>query len=255
MTLEIRLGAMKKLCRAMIGFTLFLGFAVFAQALPLNEKRLGQGKWNAAPDHPGHEYKVSFKKGVAKWINAIAEIDVQAEGRYTINNGAVTITGFKRTSTSIDGEIPGDMHCVLQNSEKSLRYTEELVCAPGGGGNAIGFFNTNARAKMGAERMLDGVAVIYTPGTKKPTTTVIVRKAPSKSSEALNWYSQIKDGSVEERKNLRKGEKITVLARTREKLQVDKWNNYWYYVDIDATNAMGNVPLSERGWVFGEFLK
>lgn len=226
MTLEIRMGATKKLCRAITFFTFLLGFAAFAQALPLDEKRLAQGKWNAEPDHPGYEYKLSFKKGIAKYIQAIAELDV-----------------------------PGDMRCTLLRTEKALQYTDLLSCMPVVGGNAVEFYDTNAEVKAGAERMVDGIAVIYTPAFKKPTTTVIVRKAPSKSSEALSWYSRKKDGTVEERKNLRKGEKISVLARTREKLQVDKWNNYWYYVDIDAIDAMGNVPLSERGWVFGEFLK
>lgn len=249
------MGATKKLCRAITSFTFLLGFAAFAQALPLNEKRLAQGKWNAEPDHPGYEYKLNFKKGIAKYIQAIAELDVQAEGRYTINNGAVTITGFKRTSASIDGEVPGDLRCTLLRTEESLRFTELLSCVPVAGGNQMVFFDTTAEVKAGAERTVDGIAVIYAPAFKKPTTTVIVRKAPSKSSEALSWNSRKQDGTVEERKNLRKGEKITVLARTREKLQVDKWNNYWYYVDIDAIDAMGNVPLSERGWVFGEFLK
>ncbi len=255
MTFEIRIGLMARLCRAITVCTFFLGFALFAQALPLSEKRLAQGKWNAEPNHPGYEYKLSFKKGVAKYIQAIAELDVQAEGLYTIDNGAVVITGFKRTSAGIDGEVPGDLRCTLLRTEESLQYAELLSCQPVAGGNKVDFYDTGALVKTGAERMVDGIAVIYSPAFKKPTTTLIVRKAPSKSSEALSWNSQKKDGTVEERKNLRKGEKVTVLARTREKLQVDKWNNYWYYVEIDAVDAMGNVPLSERGWVFGEFLK
>lgn len=241
--------------RAVCSCIFLLGSAVFAQSLPLTEKRLALGMWNAEPNHPGYEYKLSFKKGVAKYIQAIAELDVQAEGRYTIDNGTVVITGFKRTSDSIDGEVPGDLRCTLVRTEESLQYAELLTCQSVVGGNKVDFYDTGARVKAGAEKMVDGIAVLYLPSLKKPTTTLVVRKAPSKSSEALSWYSQKKDGTVEERKNLRRREKVTVLARTREKLQVDKWNNYWYYVEIDAVNAMGNVPLSERGWVFGEFLK
>ena len=44
------------------------------------------------------------------------------------------------------------------------------------------------------------------------------------------------------------GARITLIARTPEKHNVEKWENYWYLVEVYGLE-------NYRGWVFGELLK
>ena len=52
---------------------------------------------------------------------------------------------------------------------------------------------------------------------------------------------------------LPKGMHLIVLARTKEKASVGKWENFWYYVDpnIDWYSSCSSMT----GWVFGEFVE
>jgi len=43
--------------------------------------------------------------------------------------------------------------------------------------------------------------------------------------------------------------KLTILARTKKRERVGKWNNYWYYVEFETYFDY------MRAWVYGEFVK
>jgi len=77
------------------------------------------------------------------------------------------------------------------------------------------------------------------------TTELNIRTEPDIGSKKLK-YIDMWTGTFD---FLPKNRKFTVLARTREKDNVDKLNNYWYYVDLDE------CVETRWAWVYGEFIK
>jgi len=226
------------------------------RAMPLHEKTLAQGFWNAAPEHPGHDHKITFKAGKFQWVDAIAEKEAHYSGSYTIEKNALRLSGVKEASVGGSWPVPTEILCFLVPATDALEFEEKLACVNAGGGDfSVNFTNTKVKTKPGAERVVSDMPVIYAPGVKRPTATVVLRSMPDTSADSVTWFMLGKSGAPEARKNLLKGEKIKVLARTQKKMKVGKFNNYWYYVETDGVSEFGGVPLSIRGWAYGQFLK
>lgn len=226
------------------------------RAMPLNEKHLLQGFWNAAPEHPGHDHKITFKGGKFQWVDIIAEKEARYSGSYKLEKNALRLSGVKETSVGGSWPVPTEILCFLVPDTDALEFEEKLACANAGGDDfSVNFTNTKVKTKPGAERVVSDIPVIYSPGVKRPTATVVLRSMPDTSAGYVTWFTQGKSGDPEARKNLLKGEKIKVLARTQKKMKVGKFNNYWYYVETDGISEFGGVSLGIRGWAYGEFLK
>jgi hypothetical protein len=82
-------------------------------------------------------------------------------------------------------------------------------------------------------------------GMKKGVTTsaVKIRKTPEAEGEELVYFSEI---FAPEQKSVPNKTSVTIIARTLEKQTVQKWENYWYYVQVGAHDGV---------WMFGEFVK
>ncbi len=226
------------------------------RAVPLDEKKLLQGSWNAEPENPGHDHKITFKAGKFKWVDAIAEKDAHYAGSYKIEKGVLRLSNIKESSVGGNWPVPTEILCYLVPDVEVIEFEEKLACADAGGGTfSVSFTNTRVKAKPGVERSVSDIPVIYAPSKKRATATVVLRSMPDTSAEPVTWFVEGKSGEAVGRKNLHKGEKIKVLARTKQKKQVGKLNNYWYYVETNGVSQFGGVPLSIRGWAYGEFLK
>lgn len=81
--------------------------------------------------------------------------------------------------------------------------------------------------------------------------TAYLRSAPDVSAKPLKCvidylnYSEPYEGQV-----IAKGIKVFVIARTKTKVKVQKWENYWYYMEANQYGGKGCGP----GWIFGEFI-
>lgn len=83
--------------------------------------------------------------------------------------------------------------------------------------------------------------------------TLMVRNSPSAKADPVQW---LEDGNNDSpRTSFKKAEKVKVIARTKDKMDVGRMSNYWYYVEIDAVDEDHPVFILKNGWVFGEFLK
>ena len=85
---------------------------------------------------------------------------------------------------------------------------------------------------------------------KKVTTgviqeTVVLRSQPS----ATAARAICRESSGETFSTLPSGNIVSIIERGATPVQVGKWNNYWYRVDVLGRKCTGEV------WVFGEFLK
>ena len=114
-------------------------------------------------------------------------------------------------------------------------------------------YNHNTLIKESEIVSVNGIDAIST-GVKKGTVTNVlkIRGAPNASAKEVNFYSCV-SGETVTAKSIEKGKELTIYARTKEKEQVGKWNNHWYYIEFYSDNCEG--PDSVTGWVFGEFVK
>jgi hypothetical protein len=221
----------------------------------LTEERLTRGKWNATPNVHSGNITLSFNKGIVKWNNEVADSDARYTGKYTITGNQALIRGLKMMRGGEEQSFP-DYNCVLRDADDSPQYREKLVCANiGQDDNPEQFFDTAATMKVGTEKYFEKVRIVYSPRKMQTTATLVVRKRPDKSAEPVAWFAEKSGGGLQERKNFHKGEKVSVLARTKEKMAVGSLNDYWYYVEISAVSEVGMMYVTDHGWVFGAYLK
>ncbi len=114
------------------------------------------------------------------------------------------------------------------------------------------FFNQNKAPQPGKTIQIDGTAAIISKPVKSELTTAAVfRKKPAKSGAAIKCQFVTADMSGTAKPGLPPG--FTVYARTKEKVKVDKWENYWYYVFSPSYDTQ--ICDSPFGWVFAEFVR
>ncbi len=81
--------------------------------------------------------------------------------------------------------------------------------------------------------------------------TAYLRSAPNVSAKPLNcviWKAD-ESGKEHDGQVIPKDRKLLVIAKTKTKVKVQKWENHWYYVDAgDGQSKCG------PGWVYGEFI-
>jgi hypothetical protein len=102
--------------------------------------------------------------------------------------------------------------------------------------------------KPNLNRMAEGVPVV-TLGVVFGETTqnVRIRTAPSVQAGIVKY---LEPGAARELDYCPKGKQIRVIARTLERERVQRWTDYWYYVELYA--AFGMTP--RYGWMFGELI-
>ena len=84
--------------------------------------------------------------------------------------------------------------------------------------------------------------------------TVVMRSEPSVKAErtsCVTWTQMCATGPCGEERisALPPGMKVEIKARSNNRDQVGRWNNYWYRIWIDKYDCRENT------WVFGEFLQ
>lgn len=79
--------------------------------------------------------------------------------------------------------------------------------------------------------------------------TAYLRSAPNVSAKPLDCTIYEEDKKVHEGQVIPKGRNLLVIAKTKTKFKVQKWENHWYYVDAgDSQSKCG------PGWMYGEFI-
>ncbi len=103
--------------------------------------------------------------------------------------------------------------------------------------------------KEGLRRKLEGVEVITTGGkTGVVTRNAKIRSKPDVKASFINFGVEV---GTEGLAYCPEGKELKILARTESRVQVDKWNNHWYYVELTSAGEFGK----RYGWIYGEFIK
>ena len=220
----------------------------------LTPEYLASTKWG-----PENLYgmKVSFtKKGKFEANINYGQDYSEAKGTYVIKNGKVTLTVDKiPADKQVEGMILKDGQLsdgVLKYDEKSPKYQWCLVFKEGKSmylHGEVKIWDHKSLIPEGTVFKIQGKDVVAMGAKQAETSTVVkVRETPSVKGKEIHYtYEDAMDTVTV--KSLEKGKSLIVLARTKEKDKVGKWDNYWYYVEFETyINYM-------RGWVFGEFVK
>jgi hypothetical protein len=202
--------------------------------------------------------------------NSTYEATYASEGLYWHNEGKYRTT---KTGIVLEPDICADTkggvqvscaqtlgraECGYRDDNGSLYYTRFFACRSADNRKVLGvdskepdtilFPVEEFKVKPGAERTRDGVPVV-TMGLAQAYTTsdVKIREAPSVDAKAFQYFiSMFPDPTAKAMDYVPKGTQVTVIARTRETVQVGAWNNYWYLVSVGQVSEV---------WMFGEFVK
>ncbi len=206
-----------------------------------------------------------------RWYNDEFSLDIAGDGSYTAYYTFGGRTGsMKGTITYKDGEdyfilkkgatrdafdtsfIPSDglkLYVVEDGmNPKSTRFIR----------NENGTFilwNKNYMVKENQQATVDNIPVV-TMGYKLSATTanLKIRKGPGKDYENMQfYYKDKKTGEIKSWGSILEGTNIRILARTKDKQKVDKWNNYWYYIEYKEPE--GSLMVYRNAWCFAEFIK
>lgn len=210
---------------------------------------LTTSRWKSDP-YNGYGDSISFSKDGVYGISFSGEGCGQNwTGNYKIDsNNKVSLSEGIQQVKDCAPNMPKTT-CEYKKEEEPLLYEYYLVC------NSSKYWNANTTVPAGKELTFGGIPVI-TMGGKQAITIddVKLRAKPDTNSESYKC-------SVE--KYMMEGEKpfvpkdieLILLFRSKEKMKVKNWENYWYYAYV-VTGWYGhcNSPSGE-GWLYGEFIK
>jgi hypothetical protein len=173
-------------------------------------------------------------------------------GKYSISNGTLDLSinnDAKTQYNSMTGlSLKTDKNYLYRKGKliddpASITYSRYILFS-----NGSRFYDMKSSpGKEGTEIMVEKIpAVLMGMKKAKATSNVKFRVKPDVKAGELTLDAGPENDPL---KYIPAGDSFILLARTREKAKVQKWDNFWYYVEVP--NRSGNV----RGWVFGEFIE
>jgi hypothetical protein len=171
-------------------------------------------------------------------------------GKYMLAHGALTlyVDNDARTQLKTMADVNLDARRdwlfkkgVLVNDPSSLTYSTFLQFE-----NGIRFYDEKSSPGKEGTAVTIGKLPAVLMGMKpgKANTTVKFRERPDVKSKEIH----LDQSPMDPLRAVPAGTELAVLARTSSREKVQKWENYWYYVEIPG--RFGNT----RGWMFAEFV-
>lgn len=146
--------------------------------------------------------------------------------------------------------------CKIVKVNDSLFFQERLKCS-GPIGKYIDDSN-NKTSKVfrtflseGTPRKIHGIETLSVLKGGTVNDAAYLRSAPDAASKPLTCtiWKPYDSGKEYEGPVIPKGRELFIISKTKTKVKVQKWENYWYYVD-----GIGPGISCGPGWVYGEFI-
>lgn len=135
--------------------------------------------------------------------------------------------------------------CEFRKDDKSMEFKVMLQCS-----DLPTIGQVSSATKAGDTVTIDGKDYV-SEGWRRAAilNAVKFRSAPDVASKPLLFQpgDSIQGPTGARTDTLIPQTDITLIARTKDKVQVQQWNNYWYYVTVSGAEI-------QYGWVFGEFV-
>lgn len=228
---------------------IFISSSVFSDDLIITKEYL----LNSRSDMGFHEDSFYIEFGYGGFIR----------GKYRIENNSVIITPKEINHYKLGHLLNKEIHYKAVRNKNDI-YTDMFVCTDNYKDiELIKFFkNISTKIPEGCEVVLnpDIEFVALENYTALVIDNVNVRDYPDiKANKYIIDYADDKMKSI---KCLSKGQQLYVMGRTKNKVRVQKWVNYWYLVelmlyDYDYIHLenKNDKPKTLYYWVYGEFIK
>lgn len=144
--------------------------------------------------------------------------------------------------------------CFLYDSTKYLQFKYELQCHP----KKWIFYDKTAKRSTSKRLKIDNIDLVTMNQKARVNDAVRVRSKPSLKGKKLEYCVLSDAKKLTCKKSIPKGVQVKVLARTASKMKIQKWHNYWYYIEYDKPYyidyAESYATAKSNAWAFGEFL-
>ena len=138
--------------------------------------------------------------------------------------------------------------CHIVKEKDSLEFLYSLACD-----NKVVMLFSHGHKRINQETIIDNIPAVTLGGQRaEAVATVKFRESPNLSSKTIYCkFERSEGGGVIPKGN----QHIYLLARTKDKVRVEKMENYWYFIRLYVEQYDGESCKKEQGWVFGEFVK
>ncbi len=186
------------------------------------------------------------------FTDKVARFEVNFEGQscgvadYKITGNSVEIGKTRRcTVEDFVGLTEQEAQtCAYVFEPKAIQHTVLLKCKTGIFGRA------DSLVKAGTPIEYEGLKLVSEGwASAEATTPAKFRSKPEKSGPTIAYDpGNDIEGPKPKTDVIAEGKTVTLIARTVEKHRVEKWENYWYLVEVYGLE-------NYRGWVFGELIR
>lgn len=138
-----------------------------------------------------------------------------------------------------------------KKSEGSAAKSESAATVPAGDA-ATGLMEVTASALTLRSAPADNAATVSCDMFWGSNSSPLTRSSPS----GKGWECDGPGCEAKQQSHLPKGTVVTTIERTKEKVTIGKWTNYWYKIDLspEKSNPGCKTGQAKTAWVFGEFL-
>ncbi|WP_125169483.1 hypothetical protein [Leptospira hartskeerlii] len=173
-------------------------------------------------------------------------------------SAVLTFSENKALKSLNSGECPQNSFfdtCEISSSDFLYLGERKLICSIRNNQKQIILYSTNRNRLVGKSAVIGHVDGILVGGRNAVVKEAVkFREEPSILSKNITIIRKLESccSKSEDEKftSLQKDWNIVVIARTKEREKIEKWENYWYFV------AVYESEFSQvYGWVFGQFIK
>lgn len=243
---------------ALLLFLLTFGFPVAQERKPsIHEADLINGKFSSSGlifqlqiiFSKDKRYSTTYASEGIYWYNA---------GKFDIKGDTIFLEPDQCKDSDRGATIPcentlGRAKCRVTAPNDDFEFLEKIVCTSETNHHLLTsdaenseafYFNTTKPVPEGSIRKY-GTIDIYTINRYGVTTdNVKIRESPSMSGKPITFIPQL--FAEANRPSVPTGTRLRIIGRTLTRDRVQKWQNYWYLV---------NVGAHEKVWMFGEFVR
>ncbi len=156
----------------------------------------------------------------------------------------------RRTYDLLEEFTTHPTHATLMQNTSSFNYHEYFEFFK----LDVKLYSRDRPVEPGDEFVIDGTPIIVLWDYYVANDNVKVRLGPSTSFEPVELRQFFAYESYSAGQNyINQGDRAFVLGRTRDKVQIGSWFNYWYVIALTRSRYEEYV-YADRGWAYAEFL-
>lgn len=202
--------------------------------------------WGATGTGPRYHLELSFADKVAKF-ESHAEGVTCGIADYSLSGNTIAFGKTRPCPKADDYVVLRDLpeqKCLYVVDPTAIQHTITLQCG------AMSFGRLDSLLPAGRKVFHDGIELISEGWAHGETVTAAkFRSRPEKTAATIAYDpGNEMEGSKPKTDVIAAGTTVVLIGRTPDKHKVEKWENYWYFVEVYGLDTY-------RGWVFGELLK